>query len=57
MAINQFANPKSKRVNNDPKFIIKRIAKTYNIEDRTYKMDKKNIIISKMRYFEKRKFF
>lgn len=52
MAIRQFLNSQEKKIGNDLEIIIDKIVKVYSIDDKTYKTNKENIIISKSGYFE-----
>lgn len=57
IAINQFLNSEDKKIDNNLKVIIDKIAKIYSIEYKIYKTDKRDIIISKVKYFTIIKFF
>lgn len=53
MTIRQFLNSQKKKFDNDIKVIINEIMKAYNINNRTYKTNKKYVIIPKIRYILK----
>lgn len=50
MAIGQFFNLSKKNIDNDIKVIIDKIAKVYNIGNKTNKTDKEDMIVFKVRY-------
>lgn len=52
MAFGQFFNLQEKNVDNNIKIIIDEIIKAYNIGNRTYKTDKKDVIVPKVGYSE-----
>ncbi len=52
MAIEQFFNLQKKKVNDDLEIILDKIANTYSIRVKTYKIEEKNMVISKVRYFK-----
>lgn len=53
MAINHFFNLKSENINNNLKVIINKIAKSYSIKNKTYRIDKKDIIYLKLDILKK----
>lgn len=57
MAIQQFFKLQEKKLNNNLEVIINKIAKVYNISNKTYKIDRENIIISKFEYSKVMKAF
>lgn len=57
IAINQFLNPEGEEVDDDLKVIMDKIAKAYSIGDRIYEIDKENIVMPKVGYFEAIKSF
>lgn len=57
MAIQQFFKLQEKKLYNNLEVIINKIAKVYNISNRTYKIDGENIIISRFEYSEVMKAF
>lgn len=52
MAIRQFFNPQKEDINNNLEVIMDKIAKASSIDNRFHKIDEKNIVILKIRYFE-----
>ena len=48
MAIKQFLNPESEKVDDDLKVIVNKIAKSYSSVDRTHEIDEKDVIIPKI---------
>lgn len=52
MAIEQFFDLQKENINNKIKVIINKTAKTYNIGNKTYKTDEKNVIVFQVRYFK-----
>lgn len=52
MAIRQFLNPQGKEIINDLEVIVDEIAKAYSTGNKTYKTNKENIVIPKIRYFK-----
>lgn len=57
MAIKQFFNLQKEKIDNNLKIIINKIFKVYNIDNKTYKINKKNIIIFNIGYFKIIKIF
>lgn len=51
MVMGQFFNLQEEDINNDLEIIIYKIVKAYNINNKTHKIVKKNVIISRIRYF------
>lgn len=52
IAIEQFFKLTKKYIDNNVEIIINKIIKAYSISNKTYKTDKKDIIVLKVRYSE-----
>lgn len=52
MKIRQFLNFKYKNVDNDIEIVIDEIIKAYSISNKTYKIDKKDVIMPKIGYLK-----